>query len=77
MQQLVAQHRAEGRGEREREPEIDALLDQPPHHPEEREISFADRLEEPVFFEEIFVFRVSDERQMGVENEGEGAGHDY
>ena len=75
LQQLVAQHRAEGRGERQREPEVDAFVDQPPHHAQEREISFGDGLEEPVFLEEILVFRVPNERQMRVEDERERPGH--
>ena len=71
LQELVAQHRAEGRREGKREPEIDALVHQPPHHPEQGKVGFRDRFEEPVFLEEILVFRVPNERQMGVEDECE------
>jgi hypothetical protein len=43
---------------------------------QQRDVTLGDRLEEPVFFEEMFVFRMPDEGQVGVENEREMAWHD-
>ncbi len=71
LEQFVAEHRAERRRERHREMERDSVRRQPAHHAEEREVSFGESFEEPVFLEEIFVLRVPDERQMGVEDERE------
>ena len=77
LEQLVAEHRAEGRGERHREFECHAVVRQPAHHAQERQIGLGDGFEEPIFLEKILVFRVPNERQMGVEDEGEGpGGHD-
>ncbi len=71
LQKFVAQHRAERRGERHRETMSHALLRQSPQHAKEWKVGFGQGLEEPVFLEEILVFRVPDERKMGVQNEGE------
>jgi hypothetical protein len=38
------------------------------HHPQEREIGLDDRLVEPVFFEEVFVFGVPYEGKVRVKN---------
>ena len=69
LEQLVAQHRAERRSERHREPEGDALVRQSPHHAQQRQVGFGDGFEEPIFLEKILVLRMPDERQMRVEEE--------
>ena len=71
LEQLVAEHRAERRRERHREPEGDAFVRQPAHHAQERQIGFGDGFEEPVFLEKILVLRMPDEWQMRVEEESE------
>jgi hypothetical protein len=43
------------------------LLRQPAQHAEERKVGLSQRFKKPVFLEKIFVFRVPDERQVGVE----------
>ena len=53
-QKIVLQHRAKRRRDRHRELERDSVAHQPLHHDEQRNVSLADRLEEPVFFEESF-----------------------
>ena len=75
LEQLVAEHRAERRRERHRQPEGDAVVGQPPHHAQERQVRFGDGFEEPVFLEKILVLRMPDERQMRVKNERERTGH--
>jgi hypothetical protein len=43
---------------------------------QQRNVSLGDRLEEPVFLEEMLVLRMPDERQVRVENEREVTGHE-
>ena len=73
-QQLVLQHGAQRRRDRHRELERHFVADQPLHHGNQRQISFGDGFEEPVFLEKLFVLRVPDERQMRVKNERERTG---
>jgi hypothetical protein len=71
LQQPVAEHGAERWGEGHREPMGDAFPGQSLQDAEKGEIRFRQRLEEPVFLEKIFVFRVPNEGEMGVKNESE------
>ena len=68
LQERIAQHRAERRGERHREAMRHVFLRQPPQHAEERKVGFGQRFKKPVFLEKIFVFRVSDEGEMSVQD---------
>src|SRR5205085_2349457 len=70
-QKFVLQHRAQRWRERHRELERNVVVHQSLHHLQQRNVSFGDRLEEPVFLEKMFVLRMPDERQMGVKNERE------
>ena len=48
--------------------------DQPLHHPEKRDVSFGDSLEEPLFLKKLLVLGMPNKRQMRVEDERERAG---
>ena len=74
-QEIVLQHRAQGGRERHRELERNVVVHQPSHHLQERDVSFGDRLEQPVFFQKMFMFRMPNERQVGVKNEREVTSH--
>src|SRR6266571_2551117 len=75
LQQRVKQHRAEGGGERQGQPCVHAVAQPAIHDLNERQISFGEGFEEPVFFEKMLVLRVPNERQMRVEDEREIALH--
>ena len=74
-EQFVLKHRAQRRCDRHRELERHLVADEPLHHRDEREVTFRDGLEEPVFLQEILVLRMPNKRQMCVENEGERTNH--
>ena len=67
-EQLVAHHRDERRGERHRQPVLDAVAQQPVEHPDDRDVGLGQRLEEPVLLEERRVLGMTDVGQMGVED---------
>ncbi len=71
LQQLIAQHSRERRRDRHGEAEIAAILQQPIHHVDERDIGFRNRLVKPILLEEFLVLGVTDEREMRVKNESE------
>ena len=75
LQQRVEQHRAEGGGERQRQPCVHAVAQPAVHDLNEREISFGKGFEEPVFFKKMLVLGVPNEREMRVEDEREVALH--
>ena len=68
LEKRIAQHGAEGWGHGHGEAEVDAVPDEALHHIEERKIGFGDGFVEPVLFEELSVFGMSDEGEVGVEN---------
>ena len=70
-QKVVLQHRAKRRRDGHGEPERDGVAHQPLHHGQQRNISFGDRLEQPIFFEKMFVLGMPNERQMRVQHERE------
>src|SRR5262249_51927486 len=74
-QKFVQQHRAERWREGHGKLERNVVVHQPLHHLQERDVSLGDRLEKPVFLEEMFVLWVANERQVRVKNEGELARH--
>src|ERR1700736_99269 len=73
-QQLVLEHRAKRRRERHGELEWDAVVHQPLHHAQQRDVGLGDGLEKPIFLEKPFVLRMPNERQMRVENDRERTG---
>src|ERR1700746_983195 len=70
-QKFVLQHRAQRWGERHRELERNVVIREPLHHLQERDVSFGDRLKEPVFLEEMLVLRMPNERQVRVKDKRE------
>src|SRR5260370_40547718 len=70
-QKFVLQHRAQGWGERHRELERNVVIREPLHHLQQRDVSFGDRLEEPIFLQEVLVLRMPNERQVRVKNKSE------
>ena len=75
-QQLILEHRAQRWRERHREFESRqvGIVHQTLHRAQQWNVTFRYRFEEPVFFEEMLVFRMANERKMRVENESEAAG---
>jgi hypothetical protein len=74
QEQLVLQHRAQRWRDRHGQLERHAVANQPLHHPEQREVAFGYRLEEPVFLEKLVMLRMPDERQVRVKDEREVTG---
>jgi len=50
-------------------------VDEPLHHPKQRDVALRYRLEEPIFLEKFLMLGMPDEWQMRVENEREVTGH--
>ena len=71
LQERVAQHGGQRRRDRHGHPPVDAVALQTVEDFQKRDVCFGDRLVEPVFFEEIVIFRMTDERQMGVQYQAE------
>ena len=67
-QQLVRHHRDERRRQRHRQPVVDAVAQQAVEHAHDRDVGLGERLEEPVLLHEGRVLRVTDVRQVGVED---------
>ena len=67
-QEFVLQHRAQRRRQRHRELKPNVVVHEPLHHLQQRDVSFGDRLEEPVFFEKMLVLRMPNEWQVRVED---------
>ena len=68
-QEFILKHRAQRWREGHSEFEWNRVVQQPAHHPQQRNVSLRDRLEEPVFFEKVLMLRMPNERKMRVENE--------
>ena len=73
--QLVLQHYAERRSDRHGQLKRHMFIDQALHHAQQWDVTLGHRLEEPVFFEEMLMFRVTNEWKMRVENEREVSRH--
>ena len=71
LQQRIAEHGRQRRRDRHGHPPVDAVAFQAVEDFEQRDVGLGDGLVEPVFFEEIVVFGMADERQMGVQDEAE------
>jgi hypothetical protein len=74
-QKLILQHRAKCWRERHRELERHVIVHQSLHRLQERDVGLADCFEQPVFFEEMLVLWMPNERQMRMKNEREMASH--
>jgi hypothetical protein len=75
LEEGIEEHGAESGGESEGERGADVIAEPAFEDVDEGEIGFGDGLEQPAFFEETFVFGVSNEREVGVEDQGEVARH--
>ena len=72
--QFVLQHCAERRRDRHGQLERHMLIDQALHHAQQWDVTLGHRLEEPVFFEEMLMLRMTNEWKMRVKNEREITG---
>ena len=72
-QKRVAQHRAQGRRQRQRQREGHLFARQPVQHRQQGQIRLRDRLVEPVLFQKLRVLRVPDIGQVRVQHQGEVA----
>ena len=73
--QLILQHRAERRRDRDGKLKRHMLINQALHHAQQWDVTLGYRLEEPAFFEEMLMFRMTNEWKMRVKNERERPGH--
>src|SRR4029077_17451598 len=73
--QLVLQHCAERRRDRHGQLERHTLIDQALHHAEQWDVTLGHRLEEPVFFEGVVMFRMTNERTLRVKNQRQVSRH--
>ena len=72
-QQFVLQHGAKRGRNAHRDAERHAIVDQPLHHSEERDVGLGDGFEEPALFKKFLVLGMTNERQVRVEDERQGA----
>ncbi len=68
LKQLVAQHLAQRRRHRHRQPKLHPFISQVVECHEQRDICLADRFIEPVFFEKVGIFGMAHKRQVRVEH---------
>lgn len=71
LQEWVGEHFAQRRSQAHGQSEIDAIIAESAHHAQERDIGFGHCLEQPIFFEEVGIFRVSDKGKMGMQDDAE------
>ncbi len=69
LEQRIEQHRTERRRKRERERRGHAITPPAFEDLQERDVGFRDGLEQPVFLQKFFVFRMAHKRQVRVQNE--------
>ena len=71
LQQRIAEHGRQRRRDRHGQPPVGPVAFQAVHHFQQRNVRFRDGLVEPVFFEEIVVFRMADKGQMSMKNQAQ------
>src|SRR5262249_16898312 len=71
LQERIGQHLAQRRREPESYSSLYPVPQPRPQDGKQREVCLADRLKQPVFFEELGVLGVTHKRQMRVKNDGE------
>src|SRR5206468_10376440 len=64
--QLILQHRAERRRDRDGKLKRHVLINQALHHAHQWDVTLGHRLEAPVFFEEMLMFRMTNKWKMRV-----------
>jgi len=72
-QKQILKHRAQRWRQGHREFERHRVVHQTLHHAQQGDVTLRDRLEEPVFFEEVLMLRMPNERKMSVKNKREVA----
>ena len=70
LEKRIPHHGAERRGQRHGETEGDSIPNQSLHHVQQGQVSFGDGFVEPILLEKFRVFRVPDERKVGVQDRG-------
>src|SRR6266496_4099648 len=75
--QLILQHRAERRRDRDGKLKRHMLINQALHHAHQWDVALGHRLEEPVLFEEMLMFRMTNEWKMRVKNERKRTGRHF
>jgi hypothetical protein len=68
LQKVVGQHAGQGRRDRNGDPEWNTVILQSIEAPQQRQIGFGNRLEEPVLLEKMLILRVTYEREVSMEN---------
>src|ERR1041385_269717 len=76
-QETVAEHRAKRWRNRHRDLERHAIVHQLLHQLQKWNVTFRDRLEEPLFLQKMFVLGMSNKRQMRVQNQCERTRHRF
>ena len=71
LQQRIAEHGGQRRRHRHGHPPLDAVAFQAIEDFQQRDVGLGDGFVKPIFFEEIVVLRMPDERQMGVQDQAE------
>jgi len=74
LQEVVAQHAEQRRGEAQRAAERDAVGGEPLERAQQRQVGVRHRLVEPSLLHDRRILRMAEERQVGVEDEGEISG---
>ena len=75
LQQRVQPHRAEGGRQRQSQARFDAVPLPPLQHLQQRDVTFCDRLEQPVFLQKPVMFRMANKGQVRVQDERKVTGH--
>ena len=70
LQERIAQHRAQSRGECESDLRRNLVRDHAAQDFQQGDVALCDRLEEPVLLEKVLMLGMAHPRQMGVEEEG-------
>ena len=70
LQERIAEHRAQGRGQREGDFRGNLVRDHAAQDFQQRDVALSNGLEEPVLFKKLLVLGMAHPRQMGVEEEG-------
>lgn len=73
LQKGVGEHGREGGRDAHGKTEINPLVGEVVHDRQQRNIGFRDGLIEPIFFEKVLIFGMTNEGKMGMENEAKEA----
>lgn len=71
LEEGISEHFAQRRSQAHGESEVNAVIHESSHHAKEGDICFGHCLEQPVFFEEVGIFGVTNERKMRMQDDAE------